>query len=147
MRREGFQLAVSRPQVITKEIDGQLCEPYEELMVDVEEEHQGSIMQYLAERKGELANMVPDGKGRVRLDYVIPTRGLIGFHSKFLTMTSGTGVMHHVFDHYGPYAGQAVASRTRGVLIANGKGVAAAYALWNLQERGEFIDWSTNRCI
>ncbi len=139
MRREGYEIAVSRPQVVTREVDGVVQEPYEELVVDVEEEHQGGIMQHLAERKGELKNMQTDGQGRVQLDYVIPTRGLIGFHSKFLTLTSGTGIMYHVFDHYGPVKHDAIKGRNRGVLIANGAGKATGYALWNLQERGQLI--------
>jgi GTP-binding protein len=144
MRREGYELAVSRPEVVTKEIDGELQEPYEDLMIDVEETHQGSIMQAIAERKGDLKNMTPDGKGRVRLEYIIPTRGLIGFHSKFLTMTSGSGVMHHVFDHYGKIKHDKIIGRTRGTLISMCAGKATAYSLWNLQERGEmFIDPQT----
>lgn len=136
MRREGYELSVSRPRVIQRTIDGVLCEPYENLMVDLNEEDQGSVMQHLADRQGELKNMVPDGKGRVRLDYVIPTRGLIGFHSRFLTLTSGAGLMYHVFDHYGPVKNKLIKTRHRGVLIANQAGTARAYALWNLQERG-----------
>lgn len=144
MRREGFELSVSRPEVVTKEINGELSEPYEDLMLDVEDKHQGDVMQQIAERKGDLKNMVSDGKGRVRLEYVIPTRGLIGFHSKFLTMTSGSGVMHHVFDHYGPIKHKEIAHRTRGVLISNAAGKATAYSLWKLQDRGEmFIDPNT----
>lgn len=139
MRREGYELAVSRPEVVVKEIDGKLCEPYEELVIDVNEDHQGSVMQQLAERRGELQEMLPDGKGRVRLRYVIPTRGLIGFHSRFLTLTSGAGVMHHVFDHYGPKQTSDIAGRNRGVLIAIGLGVVTAYSLWNLQARGEMM--------
>lgn len=139
MRREGYELSVSRPEVITKEMDGVTCEPYETLVVDVLEEHQGSVMQALAERRGELKHMESDGKGRVRLDYVIPTRGLIGFHARFLTMTSGAGIMHHVFDHYGPVKGQSIVTRNRGVLISNDLGVATGYALWKLQERGELF--------
>jgi len=139
MRREGYEFAVSRPEVIIKEIEGEQCEPFENLVLDVEEEQQGTIMQHLAVRKGELKNMVPDGKGRVRLDYVIPTRGLIGFHAKFLTLTSGSGVMHHIFDHYGPYIQEPLQTRSRGVLIANGKGVTTAFALYNLQGRGELF--------
>lgn len=141
MRREGFELAVSRPQVVKKEIDGVLCEPYEELIVDVEEAHQGAIMQALAERKGDMKHMEPDGKGRVRLDYMIPTRGLIGFHSLFLTQTSGSGIMHHVFDHFGPIKQEAIKGRNRGVLISMCDGKATGYSLFNLQERGKmFID-------
>jgi GTP-binding protein len=139
MRREGYEMAVSRPEVIIKEIDGQLCEPYEWVTVDVEEDHQGSLMQALGERKGELKDMVPDGKGRVRLDYVMPSRGLIGFQTDFLTMTSGTGLLYHVFDHYGPKLAGRLSSRNNGVLIANGKGVSVAFALWNLQERGRLF--------
>jgi len=136
MRREGYELAVSRPEVITKVIDGVESEPYEDLMLDVEADHQGSVMEHIAARRGDLKNMVPDGKGRVRLEYVIPTRGLIGFHSKFLTLTSGSGVMHHVFDHYGPVKKDEIISRTRGVLLSNALGKATGYALWNLQDRG-----------
>ncbi|OGT53456.1 MAG: GTP-binding protein TypA [Gammaproteobacteria bacterium RIFCSPHIGHO2_12_FULL_42_13] len=139
MRREGYELAVSRPKVIQKEIEGVLSEPYEQLIIDVNEENQGAIMQELAERQGELKHMMPDGKGRVRLDYVIPTRGLIGFHTRFLTLTSGAGVMHHVFDHYGPIKTKSMRSRHRGVLISNCAGTTRAYALWNLQERGSLF--------
>lgn len=144
MRREGYELAVSRPKVIQKTIDDVVCEPYERLTVDLNEEDQGSIMQHLADRQGELKNMVPDGKGRVRLDYVIPTRGLIGFHSRFLTLTSGAGLLYHVFDHYGPVKDKAIKTRHRGVLVANQPGTARAFALWNLQERGTlFIEPQT----
>ena len=139
MRRENYELAVSRPEVITKIIDGVESEPYEQLLLDVEAEHQGSIMEHIAARRGDLNNMISDGKGRVRLEYVIPTRGLIGFHSKFLTLTSGSGVMYHVFDHYGPVKKDEIISRTRGVLIANMPGKSTGYALWNLQERGELF--------
>lgn len=139
MRREGFELGMSRPEVIMKEVDGVMAEPYESLTVDVEETHQGSIMEKLGSRRGKLLDMVPDGKGRVRLDYLIPARGLIGFRTEFLTATSGTGLMHHVFDHYGPAFAGSVAPRQNGVLIANAPGKAAAFALWNLQERGRMI--------
>ncbi len=139
MRREGYEFAVSRPEVIVKEIEGTACEPFESVVVDIDEEHQGSIMQHLAERKGDLKNMVSDGKGRVRLDYIIPTRGLIGFHSRFLTLTSGSGVMVHVFDHYGPLIGESLQTRNRGVLVSNSQGVATGYALFNLQERGDLF--------
>lgn len=139
MRREGYELAVSRPEVIIKQIDGVLSEPIESLVIDIEEVHQGSIIQSIAERRGELKNMIHDGKGRVRLDYLIPTRNLIGFHSKFLTLTSGTGIVYHVFDHYGPLKETSLRARNRGVLISNSVGVATAYALWNLQERGELF--------
>ncbi len=139
MRREGYELAVSRPAVITKIIDGEEKEPYEQLVVDVEETHQGTIMQHLAERRGQIQDMMPDGKGRVRLTYVIPTRGLIGFHAQFLMMTSGSGVMYHVFDHYGPVVTVAIQHRNRGVLIANGPGKATGFSLFNLQERGQLF--------
>lgn len=139
MRREGFELAVSRPEVITREIDGEMQEPYEQLMIDVEQDDQGSIMEYLAKRKGELKSMLPDGKGRVRLDYIIPTRGLIGFHSKFVTATSGTGIMYHVFDHYGPLAVGAGTTRNRGVLISNALGKTTGFAIFNLQQRSELM--------
>ncbi len=136
MRREGYELAISRPEVITKLIDNVECEPFEELILDIEEQHQGGIMETLGARKGELKNMQPDSKGRIRLDYIIPSRSLIGFHTEFLTMTSGTGIMHHVFDHYGPIKAGKINTRSNGVLIANGPGTATAFALWNLQERG-----------
>jgi GTP-binding protein len=139
MRREGYELAVSRPEVITKVVDGEVQEPYETLAVDVEMTHQGAIMEQLGSRKGELKNMVQDDKGRVRLDYVIPSRALIGFHTDFLTMTSGSGLMHHVFSHYGPAAKGDIPHRQNGVLISNQQGVALAYALWNLQERGRML--------
>ena len=139
MRREGYELAVSRPEVITKTIDGILSEPFESVVLDINEEHQGDIMQQLAARKGTLQSMEPDGKGRVRLEYIIPTRGLIGFHGRFLTLTSGSGLMYHVFDHYGPSTTDAIISRHRGVLISNAPGKATAYALWNLQSRGEMM--------
>lgn len=141
MRREGYELAVSRPEVVYKTIDGELHEPYEQLILDVEEDHQGTMMQQLADRQASLKNIEVDGHGRVRLEYLIPTRGLIGFHSKFLTLTSGSGVMVHVFDHYGPASGEKIKHRNRGVLIANQAGSSKAYALWNLQNRGHlFID-------
>jgi GTP-binding protein len=139
MRREGYELAVSRPEVIFREIDGQICEPYEQLTVDVEEETQGAVMQALGERKGELKDMVPDGKGRVRLDYEIPSRGLIGFQTEFLTLTSGTGLKYHVFDHYGTANSGGIAPRRNGVMIANSTGKALGYALYNLQERGRMM--------
>ena len=139
MRREGYELAVSRPEVILHEIDGEICEPYEQLTVDVEEQHQGTIMEKLGERRGELLDMQPDGKGRVRLDYLIPARGLIGFQTEFLTATSGTGLLYHVFDRYGPQKKGAIGARVNGVLIANATGKALAYALFNLQERGRMM--------
>ena len=144
MRREGYELAIARPQVINKEIDGVICEPWEDLTVDVESDHQGSVMEKLGERKGQLKNMVPDGQGRVRLDYEIPTRGLIGFRSEFLTLTSGTGLLYHVFDRYAPRTKAGIGRRQKGVLISKETGKALAYALWNLQERGRlFIGHAT----
>lgn len=141
MRREGFELAISKPEVIMREENDELLEPYERLTVDVEENHQGTIMEKLGERRGELQNMLPDGKGRVRLDYIIPTRGLIGFHTEFLSSTSGTGLNYHVYDHYGPAVKGRIGKRSNGVLIANCQGTARAFALFNLQERGRlFID-------
>ena len=138
MRREGYELAVGRPRVVYKEIDGVKCEPYEMLTVDVEEDHQGSVMEELGRRRGELQDMQPDGKGRVRLEYRIPARGLIGFQGEFLTMTRGTGLASHVFDDYGPMAGS-MAERRNGVLISQNDGDAVAYALWNLQDRGRMF--------
>ena len=138
MRREGFELAVGRPRVVFKEIDGVKCEPYEMLTVDVEEEHQGGVMEELGRRRGELQDMQPDGKGRVRLEYRIPARGLIGFQGEFLTMTRGTGLASHVFDDYGPMAG-AMSERRNGVLVSQNDGEAVAYALWNLQDRGRMF--------
>jgi len=139
MRREGYELAVGRPQVIIKEVDGVSCEPYETLVVDVEDQHQGAIMEALGQRKGDLTNMVPDGKGRVRLEYMIPTRGLIGFRTEFLTLTSGTGLMHNVYDHYGPAKKGSIGERNKGVLICNGVGKSVAFALFSLQERGRMF--------
>ncbi|MGQ7176627.1 EF-Tu/IF-2/RF-3 family GTPase, partial [Escherichia coli] len=136
MRREGFELAVSRPKVIFREIDGRKQEPYENVTLDVEEQHQGSVMQALGERKGDLKNMNPDGKGRVRLDYVIPSRGLIGFRSEFMTMTSGTGLLYSTFSHYDDVRPGEVGQRQNGVLISNGQGKAVAFALFGLQDRG-----------
>lgn len=136
MRREGFELGVSRPEVIQREIDGVLQEPFEQLVIDVEEQHQGSIMEELGQRRAELGNMVPDGKGRVRLEFVIPARGLIGFRSQFLTMTSGSGTMNHIFDHYGPIKGGDISHRGNGVLVSMVKGKTLAYGLFNLQDRG-----------
>jgi GTP-binding protein len=142
MRREGFELAVSRPEVVVRvEENGDRHEPYEQLTVDIEEQHQGAIMEKLGERRGELKNMMPDGKGRVRLDYMIPARGLIGFQTEFMTSTSGTGLLFHVYDHYGPFRPGNIGQRNNGVLISNGQGKALAYALFNLQERGRlFVD-------
>ncbi len=139
MRREGFELGVGRPQVIFREIDGERCEPYEQLTIDVEEQHQGTVMERLGERKAELKDMAPDGKGRVRLEFIIPARGLIGFRTEFMTATSGTGLMYHTFDHYGPVKPGGIGQRNNGVLIANGPGKALGYALYNLQDRGSLF--------
>ena len=139
MRREGYELAVSRPEVIIKEIDGVKQEPYEQLVVDMEEQFQGGVMERLGSRKGQLKNMEPDGRGRARLEYLIPARGLIGFQTEFRTLTAGTGLLFHVFDHYGPLAEGAIAKRPNGVMISNGLGPAPAYALVSLQERGRLL--------
>jgi len=139
MRREGFELSVSRAEVILREIDGQLCEPYEELIIDVEEIYQGAVMEALGSRKADLKNMMPDARGRVRLDYLIPSRGLIGFQSEFMTLSSGTGLIYHVFDHYGLKIEGNIGQRKNGVLISNATGKALAYALFNLQDRGKLM--------
>ncbi len=140
MRREGYELAVSRPEVIIREGEnGQREEPYESVTLDVEDQHQGSIMEALGLRRGDLQNMEPDGKGRVRLEYIIPSRGLIGFQTDFMTMTSGTGLLYHTFDHYGPYKAGGIGQRINGVMIANATGKALAYSLFNLQERGKLF--------
>ncbi|TFW29709.1 translational GTPase TypA [Massilia horti] len=146
MRREGYELAVSRPRVVFKEIDGVRCEPYEMLTVDVEETNQGGVMEELGRRRGDLQNMEPDGKGRVRLEYRIPARGLIGFQSEFMTLTRGTGLMSHVFDDYAPVDNSKgeLAGRRNGVLISQEDGAAVAYALWKLQDRGRmFVEHNT----
>jgi len=141
MRREGFELGVSRPEVIQKEIDGIVQEPFEMVMIDVEEQHQGSVIEELGKRRADMTNMEVDGKGRVRLTFMIPSRGLIGFRSQFLTMTSGTGIMTSIFDHYGPVREGEVVSRINGVLVSMVTGKALGYALFSLQERGRlFID-------
>ena len=140
MRREGYEFAVSRPEAIKKFINGIWCEPFENLVLDIGKEHQGNTIQNLARRKGDLKNMISDSNGRVRLDYIIPTRGLVGLHSQFLSLTSGSGVMYHVFDHYGPLIKESLQTHNRGgALISNSQGVATAYALWNLQARGDFF--------
>jgi GTP-binding protein len=139
MRREGFELGVSRPEVIIREIDGVQQEPYEQVTVDIEDVHQGAIMEKLGERGGELTDMVPDGQGRVRLDYIMPSRGLIGFRTEFLTSTQGTGLIYSVFSHYGPMKPGEYGQRSNGVLISNGAGKALGYALFNLQERGRLF--------
>ncbi|HSN72899.1 MAG TPA: EF-Tu/IF-2/RF-3 family GTPase, partial [Steroidobacteraceae bacterium] len=139
MRREGYELAVSRPRVVLKQVDGRLCEPFEAVTVDLDEDSQGAVMQALGERGGQLTDMVSDGKGRVRLDYVIPSRGLIGFQTEFRTLTSGSGLMHHIFDHFGPVVDREIGERQNGVMVANAQGKALAYALFNLQERGRLM--------
>ncbi|MGR8979235.1 MAG: translational GTPase TypA [Gammaproteobacteria bacterium] len=139
MRREGYELGVSRPEVILKEVDGEKHEPFEMVTIEVEEIHQGPIMEKLGERKGDLLNMVPDGKGRVRLEYMVPSRGLIGFQTEFMTSTSGSGLFYHVFDHYGPMKKGELGTRKRGVLVSMVQGKALAYALFALQERGELF--------
>lgn len=139
MRREGYELGVSRPEVIIREVDGQLHEPFEQVTIDIEEQHQGAIMEKLGERKGDLQNMEPDGKGRVRLEYIMPSRSLIGFQTEFLTTTSGSGLMYHVFDHYGPMKEGDFSKRQNGVLVSNTQGKALAFALFNLQERGQLF--------
>jgi GTP-binding protein len=139
MRREGFELAVGRPEVILREVDGKLLEPYEQLTVDVEAAYQGAVMERLGSRRGELKHMAPDGRGRVRLDYIIPARGLIGLRTEFLSLSSGTGLLYHVFDHYGPYVDSTIGQRNNGSLIANGQGKALGYSLFNLQERGRLM--------
>ncbi|MEX9754296.1 ribosome-dependent GTPase TypA [Providencia vermicola] len=139
MRREGFELAVSRPKVIFREVDGRKQEPFEQVTLDVEEQHQGDVMKALGERKGDLRDMMPDGKGRVRLDYIIPSRGLIGFRTEFMTMTSGTGLLYSTFSHYDDVRPGEIGGRQNGVLISNGQGKAVAYALYSLQDRGKLF--------
>jgi len=141
MRRENFELAVGRPEVVIREVDGEKQEPYEDVIVDIEEQHQGALMEQMGVRKGDLTNMVPDGKGRMRLEYTIPARGLIGFRNTFLTMTSGTGILTSTFSHYGPIKGGDVTSRQNGVLISMATGTALTYSLETLQSRGKlFLD-------
>jgi GTP-binding protein len=139
MRREGYELAVSRPEVIIKDIDGVASEPFEQLVVDMEEQFQGGVMQRLGERKSQLRNMEPDGRGRVRLEYLIPARGLIGFQTEFRTITAGTGLMFHVFEHYAPRSEGAIGERVNGVMISNGTGPSPAYAQYAMQERGRLL--------
>jgi len=139
MRREGFELGVSRPEVIRKEIEGVMHEPYEQLVIDCETVHQGSVLEELGERRAEIKNMEPDGKGRIRLEFIVPARGLIGFRSQFMTMTSGSGIMTHIFDHYGPVKAGPVAKRQNGVLVSMVSGKALGYSLYALQERGRLI--------
>ncbi|MEE4192280.1 MAG: translational GTPase TypA [Halieaceae bacterium] len=139
MRREGFELGVSRAEVIQREVDGEIQEPYEQMMVDCEDAHQGAVMEELGRRRAELKNMVPDGQGRVRLEFIVPARGLIGFRSLFLTLTSGSGIMTHVFDHYGPVKDAEAINRTNGVLVSLVNGKTLAYSLFNLQDRGRLF--------
>jgi GTP-binding protein len=138
MRREGYELAVGRPRVITRMVDGVTCEPYEMLTVDVEDAHQGGVMEALGQRRADLQDMVPDGRGRVRLEYRVPARGLIGFQGEFMNLTRGTGLMSHVFDDYAPTKGE-MAGRRNGVLISQDTGDSVAFALWNLQDRGRMF--------
>ena len=139
MRREGYEMGISRPEVVIKEVDGVKQEPYENVILDIEEQHQGSIMEQFGLRKGELTDMVPDGKGRIRLEYTVPARGLIGFRNQFMTMTSGTGILTGMFSHYGPIKGGEVPSRQQGVLISMATGKAVTYSLETLQERGKLF--------
>ena len=139
MRREGFEMGVSRPEVITKEVDGKLHEPFESMTVDIEDQHQGKVMEELGLRKAIMSNMEPDGKGRIKMEFMVPSRGLIGFRGQFLTMTSGSGIMTSVFDHYGPAVDSQVVSRQNGVMISNVKGKTAAFSLFNLQSRGRLF--------
>lgn len=139
MRREGYEMAISRPEVILQEKDGQTMEPYETLVVDLESDYQGAVMERLGDRRGVLTDMKPDGKGRIRMDYTIPARGLIGFQSEFRTVTAGTGLLFHTFEEYGPYNPEAISTRNNGVLISNSTGKSVAYALFNLQDRGRMI--------
>ena len=139
MRREGFELAVSRPEVIIHEVDGVKQEPYESLLIDCDQQYQGSVIEELGQRRARMQDLCPDGKGRVRLEFLVPTRGLIGFRSQFLSMTSGTGLMTHVFDHYGEYMDAELASRSRGVLVSMVTGKTLGFGLFNLQERGRLF--------
>ncbi len=139
MRREGFEMGISKPQVVVKEIDGVLQEPYEQVVIDIEEEHQGSIMEEMGNRRAEMTNMVPDGKGRVRLEFIAPARGLIGFRGLFLTLTSGSGILTNIFDHYGPVQSSLTSTRHNGVLVSMVAGKALGYALYTLQERGRLF--------
>lgn len=139
MRREGYEMAISRPEVILREVDGETHEPYESLVVDLEVDYQGAVMERLGNRRGVLQDMQPDGKGRIRMDYIIPARGLIGFQSEFRTVTAGTGLLFHTFENYGPYNPAPISTRNNGVLISNSTGKAVAYALFNLQDRGRMI--------
>ena len=139
MRREGYEMAISRPEVILRTTEGETQEPYESLVVDLEADYQGAVMERLGNRRGVLQDMQPDGKGRIRMDYIIPARGLIGFQSEFRTVTAGTGLLFHTFENYGPYNPAPISTRNNGVLISNSTGKAVAYALFNLQDRGRMI--------
>lgn len=139
MRREGFELGVSRPEVIQREVDGEIHEPYEQVVIDVEDQHQGAVMEELGLRKAEMVNMEPDGKGRVKLEFLVPSRGLIGFRGQFLTLTSGSGIMTSIFDHYGPVKAGDMAGRQNGVLVSMVKGKTLSYGLFNLQDRGRLF--------
>ena len=139
MRREGYELAVSRPEVIMREVDGQIEEPYETVTIDVEEQHQGPIMEKMGVRKAELTDMAPDGKGRIRMDFIMPSRGLIGFQTEFMTLTSGSGLIYHTFLQYGPHKGGDIGQRVNGVMIANATGKALTNAIFNLQSRGRML--------
>lgn len=139
MRREGFELAVSRPEVVQKVIDGEIQEPYEQVVIDIEEQHQGGVMEELGLRKAEMTNMENDGKGRIKLEFIVPSRGLIGFRGMFLTLTSGSGIMTSIFDHYGPVKGGDMAGRQNGVLVSMAKGKTLAYSLYQLQDRGRLL--------
>lgn len=139
MRREGYELSVSRPEVVTREVDGEIHEPYELLICDIEDGHQGAVIDNLNQRRGQLRNMQPDGNGRTRLEFIIPSRGLIGFQTEFMSLTSGTGIVTHVFDHYGPVGSLGIGQRHSGVLISNAAGKAVGFALFNLQDRGKMM--------
>ena len=139
MRREGFELGVSRPEVVTRTVNGEREEPYEMVVADVEEQHQGALMEEMGYRRADITNMVPDGRGRVRMDLIMPARGLIGFRSTFLTMTSGSGIITHVFDHWGPVKGGPIEHRKNGVLVSMVNGKALGYSLFTLQERGRLM--------
>jgi len=139
MRREGFEMAIGKPEVVQKEVDGELQEPYEQVVIDIEDEHQGSIMEEMGNRRAEMTNMVPDGKGRTRLEFIMPARGLIGFRNQFLTMTSGSGILTNVFDHYGPVQTGLGSTRHNGVLVSMVPGKVLGYALFTLQERGRLF--------
>ena len=139
MRREGFELGVSRPEVVQREVNGEIQEPFEQVVIDVEDQHQGSVMEELGLRKAELTNMEPDGKGRVKLEFIAPSRGLIGFRSHFLTLTSGSGIMTSIFDHYGPVKMGDVGRRVNGVLVSMVQGKTLSYGLFNLQDRGRLF--------